>query len=65
MVSSWTKNVLESRSLILFWTVKNRIIFYDEVLFIQRLKSSFVCFLRLETNMFLNDSSFTLVSFYD
>ena len=42
-----------------------RIVFEDEVLSIQDLKSSFVCFLWLEMKLFIKDGPSTLVGFID
>ena len=47
------------------WKARNRIAFEDHVLSIQRLKSSFVCFLWSETKLFIKDGPSTLVSFID
>ena len=47
------------------WKARNRIAFGDDVLSIQRLKGSFVCFLWLETKMFVNDGPSMLVRFID
>ena len=54
--------------LCIFWTVwrvRKRIVFNIDVFFIQRLKSSFVCFLWLKTKLFIDDGPQTLVSFFD
>lgn len=37
------------------WKVRNRIAFEDDMLSIQMLKSAFVCFLWLETKLFIDD----------
>ena len=42
-----------------------RIVFEDEVLSIQDLKSSFVCFLWSEMKLFIKDGLSTLVGFID
>ena len=54
--------------LCIFWTVwkaRYKIVFEDSVLFIQRLKSSFVYFLWLETKLFIKDGHLTLVGLFD
>ena len=47
------------------WNARNRIAFEEDVLSIQRLKSSFVCFLWLETKLFIKYGPSTLVGFID
>ena len=62
------KEVWRASSLCIFYTVwktRNRIAFEDDVLSIQRLKSSFVCFLWSETKLFIKDGSSTLIGFID
>ena len=54
--------------LCIFWTVwkaRYKIVFEDNVLSIQRLKSSFVYFLWLETKLFIKDGHSTLVGLFD
>ena len=54
--------------LCIFWTVwkvRNKIAFEDDVLSIQRLKSSFIYFLWSETKLFIKDGPSTLVGFID
>ena len=61
------KKVWSAGPLCIFWTVwktRNRIAFDDHVLSIQRLKSVFVCFIWLETKLFIDDRSLILVSFF-
>ena len=62
------KEVWRASSLCIFctvWKARNRIAFEDDVLSIQRLKSSFVCFLWSETKLFIKDGSSTLIGFID
>lgn len=47
------------------WKARNDIVFRDDVLSTQRLKSSFAHFLRSETKVFLVDGQTTLVNFID
>ena len=61
-VESWLS------SLCLFWTVwkvRNKIVFEDMELSIQKLKSSFVYRLWLETKAYIKDGLGTLVDFVD
>ena len=53
---------------VFFWTVwkaKNKIAFEDDVLFIQRLKSSFIYLFWSETKLFIKDGPSSLVGFID
>ena len=62
------KEVWRANPLCLFWTVweaRNKIVFEEEVLSIQRLKSSFVYFLWLEMKLFIKYGPSTLVDFID
>ena len=62
------REVWRAGPLCIFWTVlktKNKIAFEEEVLSIQRLKSSFVYFLWSETKLFIKDGPLTLVGFID
>ena len=62
------KKVWRVGLLCLFWTVwktMNRIAFEDNMLSIQRLKGSFVCFLCSEAKMFVKDGPSRLISFID
>lgn len=62
------REVWRADPLCIFWTVlktKNKIAFEDNVLSIQRLKSSFVYFLWSETKLFIKDGPLTLVGFID
>ena len=54
--------------LCIFWTVgkaRYRIAFENDMLSIQRLKSSFVCFLWSKTKLFIKDGPSMLISFID
>ena len=60
------KEVLRASPLCLFWMVwkaRNKIAFEEEVLSIQRLRSSFVYFLWSEMKLFIKDGPSTLVDF--
>ena len=60
------KEVLRAGPLCLFWMVwkaRNKIAFEEEVLSIQRLRSSFVYFLWSEMKLFIKDGPSTLVDF--
>ena len=62
------KEVWRTGPLCIFWTVwktRNRIAFEDDVFSIQRLKSSFVCFLWSKTKWFIKDGPLTLIGFID
>ena len=62
------REVWRASPLYIFWMVwraRNRIAFEDDMLSIQRLKSSFVYFLWLEIKLFIKDSLSTLVGFID
>ena len=62
------KTVSRAGPLCIFWTVwktGNRIAFEDEVLSIQRLKTSFLNSLWSETNLFIKDDPSTFVEFID
>ena len=62
------KEIWRAGPLCIFWTVwnaRNKIAFEEEVLSIQRLKSSFVYFLWSETKLFIKDGPSTLVDFID
>ena len=62
------REVWRAGPLCIFWMVlktKNKIAFEDNVLSIQRLKSSFVYFLWSETKLFIKDGPLTLVGFID
>ena len=62
------KGVWKSSPLCLFWTVwktRNKVTFEEIELSIQRLKSSFVYLLWLETKMSIKDGPSTLVDFVD
>ena len=62
------KEVWRANPLCLFWTVweaRNKIVFEEEVLSIQRLKSSFVYFVWLEMKLFIKYGPSTLVDFID
>ena len=68
LVGKKRKEVWRVGSLCIFWTVwkaRNSIAFEDDVLSIQRLKSSFVFLLWSETNLFIKDGPSTLVGFLD
>ena len=47
------------------WKVRNKIVFEDSVLSIQRLKASFVYLLWSETNLWIKDGPLTLIDFID
>ena len=47
------------------WKVKNKIAFEDDVLFIQRLESSFIYLFWSETKFFIKDGPSSLVGFID
>ena len=58
------KKVWRADPLCIFWTVwkvRNKIAFEDDVLSIQRLKSSFIYFLWSETKLFIKDGPPSLV----
>ena len=62
------KGVWRASPLCLFWTVwkaRNKVVFKEEELSIQRLKNSFVYFLWSETKLFIKDGPSTLVDFID
>ena len=62
------KGVWKASPLCLFWTVwkrRNKVAFEEIELSIQRLKSSFVYLLWLETKMSIKDGPSTLVDFVD
>ena len=62
------REVWRAGPLCIFWMVlktKNKIAFEDNVLSIQRLKSSFFYFLWSETKLFIKDGPLTLVGFID
>lgn len=62
------KAVWQLGPLCLFWSAwkaRNIIAFEDDVLSIQKLEGSFVCFLWLVTKIFVNDGPSALVSFID
>ena len=62
------KEIWRVGPLCIFWTVwnaRNKTAFEEEVLSIQRLKSSFVYFLWSETKLFIKDGPSTLVDFID
>ena len=62
------KTVWRVGPLCIFWTVwktSNRIAFENEVLSIQRLKTSFLNSLWSETNLFIKDDPSTFVEFID
>ena len=68
LVGKKRKEVWRAGPLCIFWTVwkaRNSIAFEDDVLSIQRLKSSFVFLLWSETNLFIKDGPSTLVGFLD
>ena len=68
LVGKKIKEVWRAGPLCIFWTVwkaRNSIAFEDDVLSIQRLKSSFVFLLWSETNLFIKDGPSTLVGFLD
>ncbi|RVW47359.1 Ribosome maturation factor RimM [Vitis vinifera] len=65
-VGKKSKGVWKASPLCLFWTVwktRNKVAFEEEELSIQRLKSSFVYFLWLETKRSIKDGPLTLVDF--
>lgn len=47
------------------WNARNRIVFKGNVLSIQKLKGSFICFFWSETKMFVKDGPSPLISFID
>ena len=49
----------------MIWKARNSIVFWYNVLSLQRLKSSFVNLLRLETSLFIEDGPKTSVNFFD
>ena len=49
----------------MIWKARNKIVFEDDVLSIQRLKSSFIYFLWSETKLFIKDGPPSLVGFID
>ena len=60
------KEVWKAGPLCIFWTVwktRNKIAFKDDVLSVQRLKSSFIFFLWSKTKLFIKDGPSTLVGF--
>ena len=62
------KEVWKAGPLCIFWTVwktRNKIAFKDDVLSVQRLKSSFIFFLWSKTKLFIKDGPSTLVGFID
>ena len=62
------KEVWRANPLCIFWTIwkaRNKIAFEEEVLSIQRLKSSFVYFLWSEMKLFIKDDPSTLVDYID
>ena len=62
------KGVWRTSLLCLFWTVwkaRNKVVFKEEELSIQRLKNSFVYFLWSEAKLFIKDGPSTLVDFID
>ena len=62
------KEVWKTGPLCIFWTVwktRNKIAFKDDVLSVQRLKSSFIFFLWSKTKLFIKDGPSTLVGFID
>ena len=62
------KGVWRANPLSLFWMIwkaRNKIVFEDDVLSIQRLKSSFIYFLWSETKLFIKDGPPSLVGFID
>ena len=67
-VSKRRKKVWQASPFGLFWTVwraRNSVAFKDEEFPIQRLKSSFVSLLRLETKLSIVDGPSTLIGFID
>ena len=67
-VGKMRKGVWKASPLCLFWTVckaRNKVVFEEEELSIQRLKNSFIYFLWLETKLFIKDGPWTLVDFID
>ena len=62
------KKVWKAKPLCLFWTVwkaRNKIVFDNEMFSFQMLKMDFVCFLWLESKLFIEDCPLTLVSFFE
>ena len=62
------KKVWKAKPLCLFWTVwkaRNKIVFDNEMFSFQMLKRDFVCFLWLESELFIEDCPLTLVSFFE
>ena len=62
------KDVWRAGSLCLFWTIwktRNKIAFEDAMLSIQKLKSSFVYFLRVETTLCIKEGLTTHIEFIE
>ena len=62
------KKVWQAAPLCLFWTVwkaRNRIVFRDDIMSIQKLKSLFIFLLWMEAKLFIENGHPTLVGFID